>query len=276
MPQKHRLENYHNTCFSFTPSEIAKKLYFFPSWCDYCSYGSGYIANNRANTGFLFLFLQQGSLTLQYRDTQFLVAEKQAFLLDCKEDYCYSCTNDIVFQSLYFDGSNTQQLVDQVHQLQGIVFPLTVAASSGEVLSRFIQQCIQKELLSAPVLSLYIYQILIFLLFPTPSGGDFSQPVHTAIDFIHENFNQKITLDLLATVTGISKYHFARLFKNETGYSPMEYSISTKLDHAKILLKTTAHSIAAIAAACGYENTGSFINLFTDKVGISPSTFRKL
>jgi transcriptional regulator GlxA family with amidase domain len=55
----------------------------------------------------------------------------------------------------------------------------------------------------------------------------------------------------------------------------MEYVISTRLDRAKILLKTTSQNVTEIAYEVGYENAGSFINLFVSKEGLSPSVFRK-
>lgn len=55
----------------------------------------------------------------------------------------------------------------------------------------------------------------------------------------------------------------------------MEFVIGTRLDRAKIMLRTSNKTISEIATEVGYDNPGSFITLFSKKVGQSPNTFRK-
>ena len=51
--------------------------------------------------------------------------------------------------------------------------------------------------------------------------------------------------------------------------------ILTRLNHAKHLLKTTDLPVKIIAQNVGYQNVSTFTNAFTNRVGISPSTFRE-
>ncbi len=48
------------------------------------------------------------------------------------------------------------------------------------------------------------------------------------------------------------------------------------MNKAKLLLVQTHKSITEIAFEVGYANNASFTNIFTDKIGCSPKTFRKL
>lgn len=53
-------------------------------------------------------------------------------------------------------------------------------------------------------------------------------------EFIRQNFDKKITIDDMAKVACISKYHFSRLFKESTGQSPYKYLSQYRIDKARI------------------------------------------
>ena len=95
-----------------------------------------------------------------------------------------------------------------------------------------------------------------------------------AVNYIRENIYEQITLDDLANAAAISKFHFSRLFKEETGLTPLEYVVQTKINLAKTILSTTNRTIADIAMDLGFSSESSFINAFKKRTGISPNRFR--
>ena len=99
--------------------------------------------------------------------------------------------------------------------------------------------------------------------------------VSKAMHFIQEQYMNPISLLDVATHVNMSQFHFFRLFRKDCGYSPHEYLILTRLNRAKHLLKTTGLPVKVIAQKVGYQNVSSFTNAFTDRVGISPTLFRK-
>ncbi len=74
----------------------------------------------------------------------------------------------------------------------------------------------------------------------------------------------------------LSKYHFIRAFKNETGKTPYSFLLDMKISKAKDLLKESNHTITEIYFLCGFINHSHFTNTFKKKVGMSPSIFRKV
>ena len=68
----------------------------------------------------------------------------------------------------------------------------------------------------------------------------------------------------------LSIYYFSHRFKDETGYSPMDYVINLRMDKAKILLIRTSKTITEIAYEVGYGSSGSFINIFSIKWAVHP------
>ena len=97
-----------------------------------------------------------------------------------------------------------------------------------------------------------------------------------SIHYIKDNIGKKITLKELSEIANMSVYYFSHRFKEETGFSPMDYVINTRLEKAKMLLVRTTKTVAEIAYEVGYGSSGSFINIFNDKVGCSPKTYRRL
>ncbi|MFP4661566.1 MAG: helix-turn-helix domain-containing protein [Halanaerobiales bacterium] len=100
--------------------------------------------------------------------------------------------------------------------------------------------------------------------------------VNYLIDYLHENFNQKLALDELARTINYSPFHLIRLFKTETGKTPFEYLLDIKINKAKELLKSTGLSIKDICFSCGFNNRSHFSVIFKRKTNYSPSQYRKI
>ena len=73
----------------------------------------------------------------------------------------------------------------------------------------------------------------------------------------------------------ISPYYLSHVFKQMSGYSPVQYLLRRRIGEAQTLLITTDLSITRIAELVGYD-TQSYFNLqFTKNVGMSPGKFRQ-
>jgi len=83
-----------------------------------------------------------------------------------------------------------------------------------------------------------------------------------------------IRLDDLALTSGISKYHFIRLFKSVFGISPYQYIKHRKLDLARMQLLKGSR-VVDVAVQCGYPDTPSFSKAFKQLFGLNPSAINK-
>ncbi|MEU9476150.1 helix-turn-helix domain-containing protein [Streptomyces sp. NPDC048191] len=107
-------------------------------------------------------------------------------------------------------------------------------------------------------------------LLPQP-GREFSQRVMRRLD---QNLAERYDLAALADTFQVSTRTLLRRFAEETGRSPLAHLQASRVRRARHLLETTDRTVAAVAAAVGYQDPGSFAALFTRHTGHLPSTYR--
>ena len=93
-------------------------------------------------------------------------------------------------------------------------------------------------------------------------------------DFIETNLQQKLSIVQLAAIVHLSPFHFARAFKQATGFSPHNYIIQRRLERAKNLLTLTQLSIQEIGMQVGYRNQSHFTVQFRKHIGTTPAAYR--
>jgi AraC-like DNA-binding protein len=91
---------------------------------------------------------------------------------------------------------------------------------------------------------------------------------------IDERITENLSLEQMAFETGISKYHFIRVFKAAFGISPYQYQIRRRLENAKLELSKGV-SILDTAFAHGYSDLATFSKAFKQVFGQAPSKFLK-
>ncbi|MFD5098604.1 GlxA family transcriptional regulator [Streptomyces albidochromogenes] len=107
-------------------------------------------------------------------------------------------------------------------------------------------------------------------LLPQP-GREFSQRVMRRLD---QNLAERYDLAALADAFGVSTRTLLRRFAEETGHSPLAHLQASRVRRARHLLETTDRTVAAVAAAVGYRDPGTFAALFTRHTGHRPSAYR--
>ncbi len=94
-------------------------------------------------------------------------------------------------------------------------------------------------------------------------------------EYIDKHYMEPLTLQSMGQALHISPYYISHVFKQMSGYSPMQYLLRRRIGEAQTLLITTDLSITRIAEMVGYD-TQSYFNLqFTKNVGMPPNKFRQ-
>lgn len=93
--------------------------------------------------------------------------------------------------------------------------------------------------------------------------------------YIDDNYAESITLQSIGDALHVSPYYLSHVFKEMSGYSPMQYLLRRRIGEAQTLLITTDLPVTQIAGMVGYD-TQSYFNLqFSKHVGMPPKKYRQ-
>ena len=109
-----------------------------------------------------------------------------------------------------------------------------------------------------------------------PAGGLPMMRLKRVLEYIQANLDRDIHLDELADASGLSTFHFAKLFKQSTGSTPHQYVLQRRLERVKELLRDPNISISDVSLQAGFADQSHLTNVFRRFVGVTPSKFRSL
>jgi AraC-like DNA-binding protein len=95
-------------------------------------------------------------------------------------------------------------------------------------------------------------------------------------DYISEHCNEDLTLDYIADLSGFSKYHFSRLFKQFTNVSFYKYLNKKRIENAEKLLMDKELTITEVALHCGFSSLSAFIRMFKIIKDCTPTEFKTM
>ena len=99
--------------------------------------------------------------------------------------------------------------------------------------------------------------------------------VSRVIEYLHAHLDDKITIDVMASVAHLSASHFARVFKSEIGKAPMEYVHDLRLERAKKLLLAGDKTMTEIALGCGFGSPSYLSACFQKQYKMTPKEYRR-
>jgi len=107
-----------------------------------------------------------------------------------------------------------------------------------------------------------------------PSPVDRRRAVEAALR-IEARSHEPLDLETTARESGLSSFHFLRLFSNVLGVTPHQYLVRSRLRHAAQLLADDTRSITEIALEVGFNDLSNFVRTFHRAAGVSPRRFRQ-
>jgi AraC-like DNA-binding protein len=96
--------------------------------------------------------------------------------------------------------------------------------------------------------------------------------IRRARSFLAENALAKVSLDQLSVEAGQSKFHLLRSFKAATGFTPWQYQVHLRIEHAKRLLRA-GEPASQVADACGFVDQSHFTRIFKGLIGVTPAVY---
>ena len=112
--------------------------------------------------------------------------------------------------------------------------------------------------------------------FSTTDATAATGPLLATQEWMRANLARPLSLDDLARRAGLSRFHFARAFRAETGQAPMAWLRGQRVEEARALLLTTALPLRAIARKVGFPDEFHLSRVFRRVSGQNPTQVRRL
>lgn len=103
---------------------------------------------------------------------------------------------------------------------------------------------------------------------------DYERRLRRVVDHIHDHPTGDLSLDALADVAALSRFHFHRVYNAVVGETSANTVRRMRLHRASVLLVQGTDPIADIAKGVGYPQIASFSRAFSGHYGLTPSAFR--
>lgn len=209
--------------------------------------------------------------------------ENQALLIPKGYPHSYGAREDVpwTIHWVHFRGSMGDYLAHQLPPETWIMPVDTIAAANAVDLFRHCYETFedgfseQRLIYCAQVLH-HLLGAVFFLNQHFSTGLSMTRPrsIEATLQYLQKNINQSLTLADMADNVGLSVAHFSALFKQQMGYSPVDYFIHIKIQRACFLLDTTSLSVSQVGLQVGYKDPYYFSRIFRKVMGIPPRVYR--
>ncbi len=214
---------------------------------------------------------------------RFEVMPNEFFILPQNIEHAYASTeqNPWSIYWIYIEGDSLIEL-NNLQVVQKNLKPIYIKSNS-DILPLFIKMYKTLELgysidnllfanmCLSEFISLFIYNARHY-----ESTLDKTDCIDNAILFMKQQINENISLSELSKINNYSVSRFSNLFKQKTGYAPIDYFLQMKMQKACQQLDFTNLSIKEIAFSMGFEDPYYFSKRFKNIIGMSPKKYRLL
>jgi AraC-like DNA-binding protein len=94
------------------------------------------------------------------------------------------------------------------------------------------------------------------------------------VDYLHAHLSRRLSLDELASVAGLSSFHFLRTFQMQYHVTPQQMLMALRLGEAKRLL-ASGETPSQVAAATGLADQAHLTHAFAQRYGVTPARYQR-
>lgn len=264
--------------YVYSPSKNALDMFLYPLQCGHFTYLPGYRLVRESFDSFLLMYVRKGSLRLEAEGHARDVGNGQLVLLDCYGRHAYSSDTGWDCLWCHFDGITARHWYRNIVSRVGNVFSLPDPQPVIGKLTSIYDIFDSGDIVREPLLSKYLTDILTSVLLYAPSDDKVNAHISVAemvTAYISEHFAENLPVSRLASLAGLSDYHFIRIFKKQTGFTPHEYLLNTRMNMARYLLKNSELPVKDICFSTGFSCESVFCSAFKRMEKMTPAQYRE-
>lgn len=197
--------------------------------------------------------------------------------------------SDLSFVHFYCTDRHLRQVVEQTWDRSPAAINLEPRAFAEDpqitlLYRRFLLDCNWQERANQLALSSATTLLMSHLVqrysqlqwaLPRVRGGLAPAVARRVKEYIEQHIDKPLLLADLAAQAGLSEFHFARMFKHDTGLAPHQFVMRTRLQQAEKLLRHSLLPLTQIALECGFSSASHFSNRFKAAYGFAPMQMRQ-
>ena len=224
------------------------------------------------------MLLCEGECDFHVDGCSYNVAPGDLMIVNSAQIHSFTVKKRIKFYSLLLFPSFFNDVENTVIKLKSVV-------SSDE----YVKECFAEmkreyasgEKMSDMMLKSCAYRLVAYLGRRYASGGAAQSDakkltrLHTLLQYIENNYREKITTKDIAAYCFITEEHLCRFFKKTVGKTVVEYITQYRVEKAAVLLINTDETVGNIAASVGFEDINYFSRIFKRIKGMTPREYRK-
>lgn len=251
---------------------------YYPKAKDHYTYRKKGLPEN-----FLF-YCVDGHGWFEIGGQQYEVGPNEFFILPQNVEHSYGSKPDQPWSIywIHFGGDSLPEL-NEIQAVQKLFKPVYIK-NNGDILPLFskiyktlelgysIDNLLFANMCLAEFLTLFIYNSRHY----ESATHDKMDCVDSAILFMQEHINDNISLNELSSRYNYSVSRFSNLFKQKTGYAPIDYFVQMKMQKACQQLNFTNRSVKDIAFSMGFDDPYYFSKRFRTIIGMSPKKYRAM
>lgn len=246
---------------------------------------------NHYHNAHQILYIASGEISVTLKDKAYLVKQGQLLVLSCFEEHAIKILTPYYTRYTLRISPEVSQndismshlvsfLVNRPEGFENVIDVADFKTEIEKILSEMTQEFTQRQSMYQQQLQLLFSSFLILLYRNVPGiFSDISAPAAQLVNTIQRNFEtcyaESHTIASIAGKYHISTSHLCHIFKSITGYPLMEYLMNCRLSAAKKMLGQTDKTVSEIVASCGFSNNSNFSRFFKERVGMTPTDFRK-
>lgn len=230
----------------------------------------------------ILIYCQEGNGRLRLGDSTCTVEPGECFIIPKQIPHVYAANEDHPWTIywIHFAGVAADSLVNGLQPHYGIIKKFVHFSNEREAMFNQMYDRLERGFGTSNLLyaNLHLPGFLADCLFenvpPASLAGVSVNIVDAAIDYMQKRIAANCRLMDLASILNISVSHLSYIFKQKTGFSPIEYFNHLKVQQACQYLLFTDLRVNEIGIRLGMEDAYYFSRFFKRQIGISPQAYR--